>query len=164
MFGFLIALALFGLQFLINRELLETAFVNSVLALTWWYAAAGVITVSLAALVWAGDLGTEGARLRHGVSSSLAWMLGLPRVSLHRKGVLYFLLLRRTLLALGSYLLMQGLQPAGATFIWDESFLWAGGALLAMGLMAFLFVPLLRKIIASTHQIARANEVSSTLS
>jgi len=152
-FGFLIAVALFALRFLIRNELLETALVDSIHFLLWWYVAAGVVTISLGALAWAGDLGTEGARLRHGVSSALAWMLGLPRLSLRRKSVLYYLMLRRVLLGLGAILLAQGLQPIGATFAWDERYLWAGAVLMGVGLIASVFLPVLRKLLSAPPQL-----------
>ena len=149
MFGFLIAVALFGLQFWVKNELLETAFVGSIQFLFWWYVLAGALTISVAALAWAGDLGTEGARLRHGISGSLGWMLGLPRVPLYHKGALYFLMTRRWLLGVGAYLLTRGLQSVGATFEWGEGVLWAGGITLGIGLLALVFVPLMRKSVAS---------------
>lgn len=154
MIGFLIALALFCLQLWVKNELLETAFVNNVHFLFWWYVATGVVTISLAALVWAGDLGVEGARLRYGISSSLGWMLGLARVPLQYKRTLYFLLVRRLLMGAGVFLLMRGLQPAGATFAWDEGYLWVGGIVLGVSLLALVFVPLVRKSTASANGVS----------
>jgi hypothetical protein len=139
------ALGLFGLQFWMGNQLLETAFVVSARFLFWWYLATGLLLISLAALIWAGDLGTEGARLRHGVVSALSWMMGVPRMPLHLKGALYFLMVRRLFLGVGAYFLVRGLQPAGATFAWDERLLWAGGIALFIGLITSSLPPLLRR-------------------
>ncbi len=145
MFGFLLAVSLFGIQFWIMNELYETSFIESARFLFWWYALAGAFVIGVAVLSWAGDLGTEGARLRHGVSSALGWMIGLPRVPLRRKSALNFLIVRRLCFSVGAFLLVRGLQPAGATFEWHEGRLWAGAITVSVGVLLFAIVPLLRR-------------------
>jgi len=145
MFGFLIAAALFGLKFASGSALLETSFIESARFLLWWYVTTGIAVVFLAALAWAGDLGTEGARLRHGIPSTLGWLIGLARVPLTWGSALIYLLLRRLTLGTGAYLLTRGLREVGALFVRDERLLLIGGVLLAFGLAAALLVPLLRR-------------------
>jgi hypothetical protein len=151
-FGFLIASTLVALRLLLDRILWETAFIEGVQFLFWWYLIAGVVVVALAMLAWAGDLGTEGARLRYGIAGALGWLIGLPRVPISSKGALLFLMLRRLLLGVGAYLLTLGLRAVGATFVWDEELLWAGGIILGLGLVMALFVPLLQRLIPVTTE------------
>lgn len=161
MFGFLIAAALFGLKFASGSALFETAFIESARFLFWWYVVAGSAAVFLAALAWAGDLGTEGARLRHGIPSTLGWLIGLARVPLSWGSALIYLFIRRLALGTGAYLLTQGLQEVGALFIWDERLLLIGGVVLAFGLVGALFVSLLRRRIstAATVEVVRSNSI-----
>ncbi len=152
MFGLLLALTIFALKLFVGTVLLEEALVDGFRFLFWWYVVMGVVTISLAALAWAGDLGTEGARLRHGIATALGWMLGLPRVPLQYKSALVFLILRRLLLGVGVYWLTRGLRAVGATFVWDERLLWAGGLALGVGLLMGVLVPLLRRVSSSAHE------------
>jgi len=143
----LIASTLAALRLLLDRVLWETAFIEGAQLLFWWYLVAGVVVVALAMLAWAGDLGTEGARLRHGIAGALGWLIGLPRVPLSSKSALLFLMLRRLLLGTGAYMLTQGLRAVGATFVWDGQLLLAGGIILGLGLVMGLFLPLMQRII-----------------
>jgi len=144
--GLLIALTIAGLRYSLGTILPEDIFIESARVLFWWYVATGIVSVSLGALAWAGDLGTEGARLRHGVATALGWMLGVPRLPLQYVGVLLFLAVRRTLFAVGAYLWTQGLQAVGAIFVRDDQLLLIGAVALGSGLFAIALVPLLRKL------------------
>lgn len=146
MFGLLIALAIGAIKLSVLSILLEDVLVDGVRFLFHWYISTGVVTISLGALAWAGDLGTEGARLRHGIISPLSWMIGVPRLPLRDGKILLFLAVRRLLLVVGAYLLTRGLQAVGATFIWDGRLLLAGGIILGLGLIAVVFSPILRRL------------------
>lgn len=128
-----------------GATLFESVFIESARLLFWWYVVSGVVLVSVATLAWAGDLGVEGARLRHGIGSPLSCILGLPRVALCYGGPLVFLILRRLLLALGAYGLTLGVRAVGATFRRDEQLLLVGVVLLGLGLALGLILPLLRR-------------------
>ncbi len=147
MIGLLIALTIAGLRSAFDTVLPEDVFIGSARFLFWWYLSTSLVGVSLGALAWAGDLGVEGARLRHGVATALGWMLGVPRLPLQHVGVLIFLVLRRALFVVGAYLWVQGLRAVGATFARDDRLLLVGAVLLGMGVLSGLLNPLLRRLL-----------------
>ncbi len=146
MIGLLLALTIAGLRYAFGTVLPEDVFIGSARFLFGWYLATSLVGISLGALAWAGDLGVEGARLRHGVATALGWMLGVPRLPLQHVGVLIFLVLRRALFVTGAYLWTRGLQAVGATFARDDQLLLLGAVLLGVGLLSGLLVPLLRRV------------------
>lgn len=146
MIGLFLALTIAGLRYAFGTMLPEDVFIGSARFLFWWYLATGIVGISLGALAWAGDLGVEGARLRHGVATALGWMLGVPRLPLQYWGVLFFLALRRALFVAGAYLWTEGLRAVGATFARDDRLLLLGAVLLGLGVLSGLLVPLLRRV------------------
>lgn len=144
MIGVLLAAAIGGLRFATGHPLLENVFIESSRFLYGWYWVTGVASILVGTLAWAGDLGTEGARLRYGAGSVLSWMLGLPRVPLGGSPLL-LLVVRRVLLGVGAFLLTKGLQPVGATFVRDEELLLVGGTVLVVGLALGLLALLVRR-------------------
>lgn len=155
MIGLLIALTIAGLRASLGTILPEDVFIGSARILFWWYVATGIAGVSLGALAWAGDLGTEGARLRHGVATALGWMLGVSRLPLQYVGVLFFLAARRTLFAGGAYLWTQGLRAVGATFVRDDQLLLIGAVLLGVGVLSAALTPLLRRFAPPRELISK---------
>ncbi|GEM_PF-2935223 len=147
MIGLLIALTIAALRYAFGTVLPEDVFIGSARFLFGWYLATSVVGISLGALAWAGDLGVEGARLRHGVATALGWMLGIPRLPLRYVGILLFLTLRRALFVAGAYLWTQGLQAVGATFARDEQRLLLGAVLVGLGVLSGGLVPWLRKFV-----------------
>jgi hypothetical protein len=144
--GLLIALTIAGLRYAFGTVLPEDVFIESARFLFWWYLATSLMGISLGALAWAGDLGVEGARLRHGVATALGWMLGVPRLPLQYVGILLFLTVRRTLFIAGAYLWTRGLQAVGATFTRDDQLLLIGAILLGLGILSATLNPLVRRL------------------
>lgn len=146
MIGLLIALTIAGLRYAFGTVLPEDVFIGSARFLLGWYLTTSAVGISLGALAWAGDLGVEGARLRHGVATALGWMLGIPRLPLQHVGVLLFLAGRRALLVAGAYLWTRGLQAVGATFARDDRLLLIGAILLGLGVLSAALNPLVRRL------------------
>ena len=140
MIGFVIATIIVILKLLTNTPLFETAFIQVTSFLFWWYVATGVSSVLLATLAWAGDLGTEGARMRVGIATPISWMIGLSRTPLNSFWTLLFLIVRRGLFVGGAYLLTQSVQAVGAAFAQDNLLLLFGG----ISIMVAIFLGFIR--------------------
>lgn len=134
MIGFIVAAAYAGLRLALTSALPETVFIETARFLLGWYVLSGLVLVASAVLAWAGDLGSEGARMRHGVATPLAWALGLARVPLSAMGPLIALAVRRLIFVVGAFWWVQGLRPVGAEFVRDDPTLIAGAVALGIGL------------------------------
>ena len=161
MIGFCIAATYAALRWALTPALPETVFIEASRFLLVWHVVSGFILIASATLAWAGDLGSEGARMRHGVATPLAWALGLPHVPLSSLSPLLALAIRRLLLTLGAFWWMRGLRAVGAEFVRDEPTLIAGAIALGLGLLLGLLrwpmrrlapSPRLRSKPASLHQ------------
>ncbi len=135
MIGFLVAATYAALRLALTPALPETVFIEASRLLFGWYLTTGLLTVATATLVWAGDFGSEGARMRHGVATPLAWALGLARVPMASLAPLMALAVRRLLLGVGAFWWMQGLRAMGAEFVRDEPTLVMGAVALGIGLL-----------------------------
>lgn len=146
MIGFLVAATYAALRYAFNPALPETVFIEASRLLFGWYLASGFILVATASLVWAGDFGSEGARMRHGVATPMAWALGLARVPLASLTPLLALVIRRLILVLGAFWWTRGLQAVGAEFVREESTLIVGAVALAIGLLLGLLRRPMRRL------------------
>jgi hypothetical protein len=146
MYGLLIAATILIVKLSLGIVLWQTAFIEISQFLFWWYIGSGVLAVGLAVLAWAGDLGTEGARMRHGIASNIGWIIGLSKVPLTHVTPVLYLALRRGLFIFGAYLLTQGVQAVGATFSQDDLSILLGAFCLAGSLLGGLATPQFRRI------------------
>lgn len=135
MIGFIVAAIYAALRLALYPVLQETVFIEASWLLFGWYLVTGCVMVATAVLVWAGDFGSEGARMRHGVATPLAWALGLARVPMASLMPTAALAVRRVALILGAFWLTRGLQAVGAEFVRDEPMLIMGGIAVGIGLL-----------------------------
>lgn len=135
MIGFIVAATYAALRFALYPVLRETVFIEASWLLFGWYLATGFIMVATAVLVWAGDFGSEGARMRHGVATTLAWAFGLAHVPMASLTPTMALAVRRLILVVGAFWWTQGLQAMGAEFVRDESTLIMGAIAIGVGLL-----------------------------
>ena len=149
MIGFLVAATYAALRLALNPALPETVFIETSRLLFGWYLLSGFVMVATGTLVWAGDFGSEGARMRHGVATPLAWALGLARVPLSSPTPLLALALRRLILGLGALWWMQGLRAVGAEFVRDEPTLIMGAVAIGIGLLLGLMRWPMRRLISA---------------
>ena len=139
MIGFVIASTIVILKLLTGTPLFETAFIQISNFLFWWYVGTGIAAIGLGILAWAGDLGTEGARMRVGIATPISWMIGLSRKPLDSVWTLLYLIFRRGLFVGGAYLLTLSVQAVGAAFAQDNLMMLLGGICLLVALsMGFL--------------------------
>jgi len=141
MIGFIIAVTLVALKLLIDTASPELAIIQTIHILFWWYLSTGVIILTLTTLAWAGGLGSEGARMRFGIATPLAWLSGINRMPLTNGFVFIYLSVRRALFLVGAYFMMHSFHDIGTGFIRDEVAFLGGMFALIAGLVVRLINP-----------------------
>lgn len=147
MYGLFIAATILIVKLSLGIVLWQTVFIEISQFLFWWYIGSGVLAVNFAVLAWAGDLGAEGARMRHGISSNIGLLIGLSRVPVNQIWPVIYLAFRRGLYVLGSYLLTQSVQAVGATFAQNDLHILAGAFCIICGLAVGLVAPQFRRAV-----------------